>query len=200
MHSHKYIFINKEEDFIKSMKKIYYLLGLSLGLVSMNVSAQKTDDATVNVRLYPIQTIVVNGSQKIVNLDYKTSADYKNGVALDEADHLTVYSTGAFAVNVQSRDAQLSSVNTSITEKINAADIKITPTAGTTNPLSGSKLSTVNLSTTPTELISSNIGGVDKTFNVKYSAAGADSYLNKYFNVENPTTYTTVVTYTIVAK
>lgn len=114
--------------------------------------------------------------------------------------HLTVYSTGAFAVNVQSKDAQLSSVNTSITEKINAADIKLTPTAGTTNPLSGSKLSTVTLSTTPTELISSNIGGVDKTFNVKYSAAGADSYLNKYFNVENPTTYTTVVTYTIVAK
>lgn len=38
--------------------------------------------------------------------------------SLDEADHLTVYSTGAFAVNVQSKDAQLSSVNTSITEKL----------------------------------------------------------------------------------
>lgn len=182
------------------MRKFYYLLGLTFGLTSINVAAQKTGDATVNVRLYPIQTIVVNGSQKNVNLDYRTSDDYKKGVALDEADHLTVYSTGAFAVNVQSKDAQLSSVNTSITEKINAADIKLTPTAGTTNPLSGSKLSTVTLSTTPTELISSNIGGVDKTFNVKYSAAGAGSYLNKYFNVENPTTYTTVVTYTIVAK
>lgn len=181
------------------MKKSASLLSLLFVLVSAIAFAQTaTDDATVNVRLYPIQTILVNGSQKIVNLDYKSTDDYKNGVKLDESDHLTVYSTGAFAVKVKSSGAQLASAHSGITEKIDASDIKLTPSLGS-QQLTGSTLTSVTLSQTPTTIIASNIGGVNKTFNVQYAAAGANSYINKYFNVESPTTYTTSVVYTIEA-
>ena len=49
-------------------------------------------------------------------------------------------------------------------------------------------------------LISSNHGVVDKTINVEYKGAGADAYINNYIASQNPTVYTTELTYTITAQ
>lgn len=183
------------------MKKRF--LGLVLGLTAFAANAQTdTDQVALNVKLYPIQTIVVNAAN--VDLEYKTKDDYANGVTVSQGDHLTVYSTGGFTVNVKSETATLTtSLATANGESINSSDIKISAAAGTTNSLAGAAYETnVPLTTTGAKLIKSTTGGVNKTFNVSYKAEGnLDSYVNKYFkDGNNPTVYTTNVIYEIVAS
>ncbi|QPH40435.1 hypothetical protein [Pedobacter endophyticus] len=166
-----------------------------LSIIGKTASAQ-TDNATLNIRLYPIQTITVNPTQKTVNLDYKTTADYADGVSLAQADHLTVYSTGAFIVKVKSAAATL----TGAKSNIDANDVSISPLAGTSNQLANATYTARNLSNTDQTIISSNTGSVNKNFNITYKAAGSQKYVDKYFKTENPTVYTTTVTYTIEAN
>ena len=75
------------------------------GITAQAQTAPVTDNVTLNVKLHPIQTLVVNESQKTVDLDYKTEVDYATGVSSKVlVDHLTVYSTGGFKVTVRSSD------------------------------------------------------------------------------------------------
>ncbi len=166
-----------------------------LSLIGSKAFSQ-SDNATLNIRLYPIQTITVNTSQKIVNLDYKTTANYTDGVSLAQADHLTVYSTGAFIVKVKSSSASL----TGAKSNIDASDVSISPLAGTSNQLVNAVYTPQNLSNTDKTIIASSTGSVNKNFNITYKGAGAQKYVDKYFNTENPTVYTTTVTYTIEAN
>jgi len=161
---------------------------------------QRTDAATLNVILNPIQTLMVNSAQKTVDLEYKNKGDYANGVTSEQADHLTIYSTGAFAITVQSASNDIEKVIAGKTQSISASTIKIKASKGSSNSLGGASYSSVSLSTKPTDLISSGTGGVEKNFNVTYSGMGANGYVNIYFNDEKPTVYTTTVTYAIVAQ
>jgi len=190
---------------LRTMKKaVIFTLGILALVLTPKAYGQTTnnvdsDEVTLNVRLYPIQTIVVNSSQKIVNLDYQTTDDYANGVALDQADHLNIYSTGGFQISAKSSTTTLESAHQDVPENIDASDIIITPSLGTSG-LSGTNFQTISLTNQDQPIISNPTGGVNKTFNIKYEAAGADAYVTKYFNVENPTTYTTTVVYTLEAQ
>ena len=180
------------------MKKTFFLLSMLAGVLT--AQAQVSDNATVNVKLYPIQTIVVNPDNKVVNLDYQTTTDYQDGVNVDNIDHLKIYSTGGFEVKVSAAGDLTSS---DATKNISAADIKITASAGTANPLTSTTSNTyksINLSNTNQLLVDNATGGVNKTVSVNYAAAGADAYVDKFINGENPTVYTTTVTYTISPK
>lgn len=183
------------------MKKIILSTAILLTAVAVTFAqdgSSASDVATLNVILNPIQTIEVNAAQKNVDLEYKTIADYAGGVSATQVDHLKVYSTGAFNVSVASdaNDIKRAGGN----ETLTASTIKVKAENGSTNPLTGATLGEVSLSTTPTSIISSGIGGVGKNFNITYSGMGSDAYVNRYFNDENPTVYTTVVTYSIVAQ
>ena len=161
------------------------------------IAPDATDIVTLNVKLNPIQTLVVNPSQKTVDLEYSTKANYEDGVASKQANHLEIYSTGGFVVTVQSKADDMSRKSGS--ETISASTIKIQAENGS-NALTGATFADVSLSATPTNLINSSVGGVNKNFNVTYSGMGADAYVNKYFKNETPTVYTTTVTYAIVAQ
>lgn len=180
------------------MKRIIFLSVALTALLSLNANAQ-TSQTTLNVRLHPIQTILVNTAQNTVNLDYVTSANYKDGVDIDQPDHLTVYSTGAFTVTVNSSTDKLTNAAFSA-DNIESSDITITAKAGTTKPLTGAVPTSVKLGTTAQPLITSDKGGNNVTFDINYAARGNDEYLNKYHKEESPTVYTTNVTYTIAAK
>ena len=95
------------------MKKTFFLLSMLAGVLT--AQAQVSDNATVNVKLYPIQTIVVNPDSKVVNLDYRTTTDYQDGVNVDKKDHLKIYSTGGFEVNVSAAGELTSSDATNVT-------------------------------------------------------------------------------------
>lgn len=181
------------------MKKTFFLLSMLAGVLT--AQAQVSDNATVNVKLHPIQTIVVNPDSKVVNLDYQTTTDYKDGVNVDKKDHLKIYSTGGFEVHVNSAGDLTTSSDA--TKNISAADIKITASPGTVNPLASTTSNTyksINLSNTNQLLVDNATGGVNKTVSVNYAAAGADAYVDKFINGENPTVYTTTVIYTIKPK
>lgn len=177
------------------MKKCILASFALLGFVAMK--AQQT--VTLNVRLNPIQTLVVNNSQKIVNLDYVTKDDYANGVSSLNPDHLSIYSTGGFQVKVKAANSALQNVN-NINKSIQANTIRIKASAGT-DGLSGAQYAqNATLSANETNLVTSTLGGVDRKINIEYKGAGANAYLNKYIAGQDPTVYTTELTYTIIAQ
>lgn len=180
------------------MKKLAFFLTIFCGLVSGMAFAQETATATLNVNLHPIQTIVIGGD-KTVNLEYITKEDYSNGVTKTMNDHLIVYSTGGFAVKVKSENENL--VRKEGDSKIAVNTINLQASLGTGNESTATTFDkNVKLTNSYASLISSTVGGTDLKFNVAYNGIGNNDYVNKYNNVENPTVYTTTVTYTIEAQ
>src|SRR5690606_9112154 len=149
---------------------------------------------TLNVNLNPLQTILVG--QPIVNLNYKTTTDYADGVTSKQDDHLTIYSTGAFAVNVKSdKDIMKNGVKEMATSQITVQ------ASDGTKILEGSTYTApVPLKMAGAKLLSNSIGGVNKTFAVTYKGAGSDDFVNNYIKGTGATVYTTVVTYSIEAQ
>ena len=119
------------------MKKFILASFAFLGFAT--VSAQN-NTVTLNVKLKPIQTLLVNPAQKIVDLIYTTAADYSGGVSSTQADHLTVYSTGGFEVKVKGANANI--VNGS--KNIAANTITITASNGANNSVTGATYSPVS--------------------------------------------------------
>ncbi|WP_291122463.1 hypothetical protein [Empedobacter sp. UBA7620] len=189
------------------MKKLAFFLTIFCGLVSGMAFAQvapvipatATATATLNVKLHPIQTIVIGGSE--VDIDYITKQDYSKGVTKEMKDHLVVYSTGGFAVKVGSQNEKLTSKNNEVKGEIEAKTINLEASKGSGNLLTSYKFNKeVALNTEAKPLFSSTVGGTDLKFNVAYTGQGTDAYVNKYYNAENPTVYTTTVIYTIEAQ
>ncbi|SHG03857.1 hypothetical protein [Dysgonomonas macrotermitis] len=179
----------------KFLTAVLAIVGL-FGVVTV-ANAQTTGSVTLNIKLNPIQTLVVNSKQTTVNLDYKTKSDYANGVSVDQADHLTVYSTGGFQVKVKAAGSQL----TGKANNIDASDVILTASNGTSALSNSASFSSAHLSAQDQVIVSSTKGGVDKTINVNYAAKGDNNkYLDYYQNTENPTVFTTTLTYTIVAQ
>ena len=183
------------------MKKLAFILTIFCALVSGMALAQKTASATLNVKLYPIQTILI-GTDNTVNLEYQTKEDYSNGVTKTMNDHLIVYSTGGFAVKVKSENEDLVYTKDALISKIAANTINLQAKLGTDNKLNLSTMKNVVLSNENQNLISSTVGGTELKFNVAYNGKGGNDYVNKYYNVETPNVnvYTTAVTYTIEAQ
>lgn len=182
------------------MKQISILAAIVFG-ISFASQAQ-TGTATLNVKLNPIQTLVVNPSQTTVDLVYTTKDDYANGVKSAQQDHLSIYSTGGFEVSVKSAGSELtksSAGNASPSGNIAANTISIVPSKGN-QEITGATYTTQALSATNQAIVSSATGGVDKTINIEYQGGDANKYLNHYVAGQTPTVYTTTVTYTIVAK
>lgn len=147
----------------------------------------QSGQTTVNIRLDPMQAILVNGAE--VNIVYDDLNDYNQGVDITVANHLTVYSVGGFIVNVKSDGDFMNGSNS-----IPAGHVKITATAAGESP---GDFATVTLSTSTSEtpLITSSTGGFAKNYNVNYSnklAGQAFAYAGKEGG-----TYTAVVTYNI---
>lgn len=180
-------------------KKLIVLIVSAMSFLGANSLAAQSasDQVTLNVKLYPIQTLVVGGS-KTVDLEYKAVGDYADGVSSAQANHLKVYSTGGFEIKASSKTDLSGSKET-----IELSDIKLTASKGGN---SNSWVADVDfpqqapLTAAGTKIASSSKGGVDLNFDVLYEAAGGNKYINLYRNDENPTTFTTEVTYTITAQ
>ena len=192
------------------MKKVF-LAAVTLISVAFvgtaNAQDSNTGTATVNIKLKGIHTLTVNPTQSIVNLEYITKDDYNDGVGVTQANHLKIFSTGAFEIKVKANDNFISSVGSN-TETINASTVTVTPSAGSGD---GSKPITGTPNYTPQnlgvgedkEIVSNSTGGRDFTINVNYKGAGADAYLDKFNKSRNSSelnVFTTQVTYTILAK
>lgn len=163
-----------------------------------NAQTGNTDNVTVNIKLKPIHTLVVNPSQKIVDLVYTTEAQYNSGVFVEEQDHLKIFSTGAFEIKVRTGGNFESNPSG---ESIEASTVKVTSTAGTTKPSANASYGEKALSNTDQQIVSNTTGGRDLTVNVKYTGAGNDAYINKFSKGRGTeeNVFTAQVTYTILA-
>ena len=183
------------------------LAAVLLTVGATNVYAQGKDgnnnakqgQVTLNINLSHIQTLVVNPNDGVVNLNYETKYDYEKGVSTKKENHLTVFSTGLFQVTVKSESGDLKGTGDNKNNTILAADIEILASNGNNNNLDAT-MSKVNLSGSEQKIIDSSTGGRELNYNVEYSAKGNDEYINKFAKGENPTVYSTTVTYTITAK
>lgn len=191
---------------VKSMKKVI-LAAVTLIFVVLTGTANAqtaTDNVTVNIKLNPIHTIVVDGGQKTVDLEYSTTGDYLSGVSSPSlSKHLTIFSTGGFVVNVKTGgDFINTKVNTAVIEA-NTVSVSAVPADG--NDLNVTDNPSVNLTSSDQTFLRSSNGGRNKEFNVTYKAKGADEYLKDKFSVNyledgaTKAVYTATVTYTILA-
>lgn len=161
------------------MKKFYTVQFMLLMLFS--IQAQQSDNVTLNIILRPIQTITVNPLQKTVDLVYDSAEKYESGTASRQTEHLEIFSSGGFAVQVSGTSFEMD------------GDIKIIADPVQPNPTYS--FTSVDLNQTPTDLIIGGRGGRQK-FNVTYDNSGG---ANKYFDKEYKT-YTSEITYTITAR
>lgn len=185
------------------MKKFILASFAFLGLATVN--AQTSGDVTLNVKLKPVQTLVVNPTQKTVDLVYDSKAKYAAGVSSDQDNHLTVYSTGGFEVKVKAAAANMSTTVNGKTKTINTNTIKVVAAAATNNPVGNATYApAVALTGTDASLLTATSGGVNRNIKVTYSGSDADAYVDNYIadstNSGAETVYTTTVTYTIFAK
>lgn len=172
-----------------------YLLFVFLAMNSIALNAQS--EVTLNIKLHPIQTLVIN--QAKVDINYSTKEDYTNGVTIQEPEHITVYSTGGFTVQVKASSANLVNADSSNSETIAAADIQVSAMESEAS-IPGITLNAVSLDTNPKDLIVSPSGAVDKSFDISYAAKADGAYIGKAFNTTEPTVYSTDVVYEIVAR
>ena len=161
-----------------------------LGSLSFELYAQNS--VTLNVNLYPIQTLLVNTAQKEVNLEYNTREDYRNGVVSEQQDHLIIYSTGGFQVKVSAVTAAI--------DKDMLSNIIIMPSSGS-KPLEQSHVMYTgkNISEIEQPIISATKGAIDKNVNISYKGAGNDALVGLTKN-NTPATHTYTVLYTIVSQ
>lgn len=186
------------------MKKTILLAFLGAGLFTANAQAVNegpaSGDVTLNVNLYSLQSIVVNPLSNVVNLDYKTPADYLGGVNKDVVDHLKVFSTGAFDVKVKSNNTgpTLTGSGTSIP----LADITILATQGTdgsnANQLTFNPTTAITL-TNEAQIIGGSTKAGSGNISVNYKADGNNDYLSLVM-AKAQTTYTANLVYSIIAK
>ena|SRR5690554_965878 len=164
-------------------------------------SGATSNPVTVNIRFQPVQSIVVNPVQETVNLVYATKDDYSKGVSEKMTDHLTVFSTGGFVVNVKSDGDFKRGDGTMV---IPAGDMKITVENGTDTETETGAFTTQSLSTSDLPVITANEGGNELKYNVTYdnkTAGSSYDYINRYIHGDSPeSVYTAQVTYTIVTN
>ena len=155
-----------------------------------------SDVVTVNLKLNPIQTLIVNPSQKTVDLVYVTKEDYGNGVQATLQDHLQVYSTGGFNITAQTSGSVFQGGEGDLPI---GGTIGLIPREGTTKPVPGTGYLIPDLNTAPLNVIEATTGTNDGTFNMTYWGIGQD-FLRDYYKAGTDNTFTTQVTYTILPR
>ena len=185
------------------MKKLILFAAILFAGVSV-VKAQETGDGNSKlvVNLHPVQSIEVSGSATI---EYKKPIDYTDGEFVNETTGGTtlvkVTSAGKFSIAVHAADLK-SSTGTDNVIAANTIDVTATAKETTRSTEGVEKLTLGNEK--GTALISSDNGGINIEYDVKFRASGGSAYMNLYNNNStlNNTVqeYETTVYYTLLAN
>ena len=178
------------------MKKILLFTAILFASITMGNAQTASDNATLTLKLYPVQAIMVNPNQKSVVLDYNSISKYRDGVSLLMMDHLTVFSTGGF--EVKARSSKGPTIGSEAGDKsIMSTSFNVIASEGSKNPLR-SNYGSVSLNDADGDnLISNHAGAGNNTFNITYAGLGNYGFINSLVEGGNPTVYQTEVIYTI---
>lgn len=172
------------------MRRIHLYILLSI-FFSLAAFGQGSADTNLNVVLMPIQSIKVNEAQSNVNVSLSTASEYMNGKTSAQHDHIEIMSSSDYEVKVSASTHLLGD-----TASIDIGTVTVTPSFGNTGgaPTGNIILTPQALSFGNNTLVQSSQGDSQRTFNVEYHVSGGQAYLNKPAG-----TYTTTITYTILA-
>jgi hypothetical protein len=154
--------------------------------------AQPTSGSVrLNVVLSQVQSLTINESQGQVDLNFSKKEDFKNGVNINERNHLNVFSSGRFVVKVSTQG----DLTRPGGKTIPSSTIAVTPVAsgGVTQIPGLTTGNGVNLSPQEARTIikSPTHGTVATSFDVLYHASG-----DGYAMMDNGT-YSATIVYTI---
>ncbi|MDD4778577.1 MAG: hypothetical protein PHV53_09860 [Fermentimonas sp.] len=176
------------------------------GAVEYDGIRVSSDKVTVSLNFQPIQSIQINPDQDAVNFVYDSPEDYATGAIENKtqtlADHLTVYHSGPFKVQVTSTGFKKDGLGDAILEDLED-HVEVTASKGTTTKERNNlTFTTQSLSAGTKEFFSSTGGGMGLTFDVTYDHTGwksEDTYID-FTNGTATSIYTADVTYTIVTQ
>lgn len=179
------------------MKKLFLFAAILFAGVSV-VKAdepQSSDQTKLTVTLNTIQSISVG--QDDVSIEYSTIEHYAKGnSSIVYSDHLNVYSTGGFDVKVKyDLDGVTSDSYTATTDGTYEGTAKSLFESIKAVVVDGTAEKGVNLTTGGLSLITSDTGGTDLKYNVRYDGAGGE-YMN--YTRANARTFVANVTYSII--
>lgn len=177
------------------MKQFLFAAAGLFAFATANAQASASTTVKLNINLKPVQTIVVTSALSTVDLTYQTEADYTNGVSKKMDDQLTIYSTGSYEVSVSADTPTMVQGG----KTMNVSGVQIVPTSGTATP-DNATYTPQMLSGNAQTLVTSTTGAVKKQISIEYKGASANAYIDNYIAGQDPTVYTTNLTYTIVSK
>lgn len=183
------------------MKKIIGIASLVvLGLFGGQAAAQKTttegvgNEVTLNVILNPVRTLTVNQSE--VNLIYSTAEHYAQGVSETIKDHLEVTSIGSgFKIYAKATADDLYSGGQALTKAATDGMVHVSAVGGNDRMISTMHGQNDDNKTYGVPIAYGN-ATLKQKFDVTYSAAGNDAYINSIIDKQK-TTYTVNILYTI---
>lgn len=155
------------------------------------IGAQSSADVTFSVKLRKLQSITVNNSA--VSIDIETAEEYLNGKTDISNRQITLNSTSGYQVTV---NASGNLVNESDNSFIPADAVRLSA-GNTEGHVNSAVFSNVNLGAVQGSnvLIDSDLGVLNRDFNITYSVEGGSHLLNK-----TPGNYSAVVSFVISPK
>ncbi|HMR18707.1 MAG TPA: hypothetical protein PKA53_05370 [Sphingobacterium sp.] len=150
-------------------------LTIILLVVTMDLKGQNTSASVrLDIVLKPILNLTVNPEQQVTTLVYNTTEDYRDGVEVTNKEHLTVFSTGPYVVNVRLADEEYSKLSGETEDSMYLPDVRMSAV-----PVAEGgqmRLATQTLTTIERELIADDQPALNKVFDVSLHGPGADAF------------------------
>lgn len=176
------------------MKTFFTVIGIllwSLGEVYGQTNVR------LNIVLNHVQNLTIHPDQSAVTLTYHDLEDYRKGVEVVRNSHLTVFSTGAYEVKVRLANEEFVRLGAQVTDRLMMPKIKIKATPVTTN--GQVNLTTGELSTTGSRIISSDLPSFNAVYDVTYQGPGGEELI-RYAEKNKTVVFTNDVLYSIETK
>lgn len=176
---------------------MYRVLGI-IGLIILGISdlrAQAT--VKINIVLNHVQNLTINPDQHVVNLNYNTLEDYRNGVEITKNAHLSVFSTTPYEVKVKLAQTEFLKLDGEVEDKITMPDIQIVPLSEQENR--EVQFTSSTLTPEGRKIISSMVPTISSVFNIQYKGPKGES-LMRYAERNKTVTFHNDILYSIETK
>lgn len=176
---------------MKTLVSVFLLFGVALDL------SYGQTNVRVNIVLNHVQNLTILPDQNEVTLTYNDLEDYRSGVEVIKNSHLSVFSTGAYEVNVRFANEEFVKLGGAATDQLKLPNMKVKATPVVPNALVS--VSTRELSTTGGKIISSNQQAYDAVYNVTYQGPKGETLIR--FAEKNKTViFTNDILYSIETR
>jgi hypothetical protein len=162
----------------------------------------QSSSVRLDVVLNHVNHLIVNPAQTVTTLSYNTVEDYQNGVEVVQKEHLTVFSTSAYVLNVKLANQDFVQVGGRSNEHANISlpNIRVAATPSSANPSPNLTLSPATaLGIADHNLISSTAPAFNATFDVSYQGPGSNEFV-KYAEENKTVVFSNDVLYSLEPK